>query len=379
MTSISLSDSLKGIKVFIPYDEALINLIRSVPKRRWNKEERCWHIRKTAASLQRLKNLFSGHKIEIPSSLNELLVKNLSDKSWSEVDRRISLKDRRSQVRSLFTDRRASNLVDIVSRQLRIRNYSPKTIKLYKNILLDFARYMKKPLRDINNEEINLYLAHLVDERKVSAARINQAVSALKFLYGELYGKKAIVDDFVRPRKDRKLPKVLNHNDIISIIDQISNPKHRLAIQMMYSSGLRVSEVVRLKVKDIDLQNLTVLIRKAKGRKDRMTILSPKTVDPIKKIIENKQAESYIIPSGSENDHLSERSLQKVFQDALHKSGIKKGATCHSLRHSFATHLLESGVDIRYIQELLGHFSVKTTEIYAHVRKPALSRIQSPL
>ncbi|RMD49772.1 MAG: hypothetical protein D6830_04165 [Ignavibacteria bacterium] len=188
-----------------------------------------------------------------------------------------------------------------------------------------------------------------------------------------------MADKLKRPRKDRKLPNVLNLDEILCIIEQIANPKHRIAVQLMYSSGLRVSEVVRLKVRDIDLTNLSIRIRQGKGRKDRVTILSKKLIHPLKKIIENKQSELYIITSGKTTKHLTERSIQKVFQLALRRSGIKKHATCHSLRHSFATHLLEKGVDIRYIQELLGHFSVKTTEIYTKVRSPPLSRIESPL
>ena len=379
MVSVQIKDTLDKIKIFIPYQESLVTLIRTIPGREWNRDEKRWYIPRTAAALNHLKNLFSSHKIEIPSSLNELLVKDLSDKSWPEVDRRISLKDRRIESRSPFTDRRASNLVDIVSRQMRIRNYSPKTIKLYKNILLDFAKYMKKPLRDINNEEINIYLAYLVDDRKVSATRINQVISAIKFIYGELYGKKPMIDHIKRPRKDHILPKVLDHDDVLKMIDYVLCPKHKLAIQLMYSSGLRVSEAVRLKVKDFDFKNLLIFIRKAKGKKDRRTILSDKIVEPIKKIIENKQQESYIITSGDSNRHLTERTIQKAFHEALQRSGIKKYATCHSLRHSFATHLLENGVDLRYIQELLGHYSVKTTEIYTKVRKPALSKIKSPL
>jgi len=184
MTTISLNDNFKEIQVFIPYNKSLLNLIHSIPGRQWNKDKKCWHIPRTPAALNQLKNLFSGHKIEIPSSLNELLVKDPSGKSCPETGRRVTLKDRRTIPRSPFTDRRASNLVD---------------------------------------------------ERKISATRTNQVVSAIKFLYGELYGKKVIANDLCRPHPDGILPKVLNHDDIIAIINKASSPKHKLALQLAYS------------------------------------------------------------------------------------------------------------------------------------------------
>ena len=306
-------------------------------------------------------------------------IKKLQAQPIPNSDGRGGLKDRRIVPRTPATDRRQADLVNYLVRQLRIRKYSPKTIKLYRNILRDFADYTKQPLHQLSQGTIDDYLYYNAKTKDVSASRMNQIISALKFLYNELFGEPLAVDNIKRPRNDRKLPNILNHEDIIKIFDSVYNLKHKLVLQLMYSSGLRVSEAARLKIQDFDLTNLTLFVRSGKGRKDRATILSEKLLPVLQKLIQNKNAGSYLFDSSDTDRHLNPRTIQRIFQEALFASGIKKHATCHTLRHSFATHLLESGVDLRYIQEFLGHYNVKTTEIYTHVRRVKTSQIKSPL
>ncbi len=364
------------IKVTFQYEPSLVNLIRSIPGRKWYNVQKFWTIPCSPESLNQFLATFSGHKIEMDNEL-EKLQSQYSPPPYS--DSRKGLKDRRISPRTPATDRRHDDFVNYLVRQLRIRKYSPKTIKLYRSILRDFANYTKHPLSQVSRDNIDNYLYYNAETKNVSATRINQIISALKFLYGELFGEHLVIEHMKRPRNDRKLPSILNHEDIIKIFDQVYNLKHKMVLQIMYSSGLRVSEVARLKVQDIDLTNLTVFVRGGKGRKDRTTIFSEKLIELLQKIVQNKEAGDYLFDSNEYHTHLNPRTIQRIFQEALLKSGIKKHATCHTLRHSFATHLLEAGVDLRYIQDFLGHYNVKTTEIYTHVRRIKTSQIKSPL
>jgi site-specific recombinase XerD len=171
---------------------------------------------------------------------------------------------------------------------------------------------------------------------------------------------------------------VLSKKEIIEILKQIKNPKHKLIIALSYTAGLRVSEVTNLKVMDMNLEELTIHIKDAKGKKDRLTIFSEKIKLPLQKLITLKNKNDFIFES-ERGGKLSERTVQMIFEKALKRSGIKKDASFHSLRHSFATHLLENGTDVRYVQELLGHQNIRTTQIYTKVTNPSLKNIKSPL
>lgn len=270
-------------------------------------------------------------------------------------------------------------LLEVFEKEMKIRNYSPKTIKAYLGVLRAFIRYFHpRHPRDLDTPDVHNYLYHLVQSELVSTSTIDQTISALKFLYNVLYKRKWNYDDLPRPKKESRLPVVLSKEEIQRLLYATLNTKHRLMLECMYGSGLRISEVCRLRVQDLDLEQLTLLIRGGKGRKDRITILSPKTAHSLRSWTKNKAGIDFVFPS-EQGGHLSERSLQKVFHRSLITSGLQKSnATPHSLRHSFATHLLESGVDIRYIQQLLGHARLETTCIYTKVRNPAVYKIVSP-
>jgi len=183
----------------------------------------------------------------------------------------------------------------------------------------------------------------------------------------------------VRPPKDKKLPDVLSKNEVIKILNSLKNKKHRALLFLTYSAGLRVSEVVNLKLKDIDSERMLVHIRKAKGSKDRYSLLSKLALKELRNYAKDQKLKDWLFPGRKEGKHLSTRSAQKIFKRACKMANIKKEVSIHSLRHSFATHLLENGTDLRYIQELLGHSSSKTTEIYTHVTKKDFLNITSPL
>jgi site-specific recombinase XerD len=207
---------------------------------------------------------------------------------------------------------------------------------------------------------------------------MNLAISAIKFFYGNIL-KKDIVHERGRPREDKHLPIVLSKDEVVKILDITKNEKHRLLLTMVYSSGLRVSEVVALKREHIDFPRGVIYVKLGKGRKDRVTMLSKKAASQIEEYCKHNNIEKWLFPGQPSNRPISIRTAQHIFENAVKKAGIIKEASIHDFRHSFATHLLESGTDIRYIQDLLGHSNIRTTERYTHVAKRSVLSIQSPL
>lgn len=200
----------------------------------------------------------------------------------------------------------------------------------------------------------------------------------MKFYYGTIL-KKKFPYEIKRPRKDKKLPVVLSKEEIAQILSTVDNIKHKAILMLVYSAGLRVSEVVKLKPEDIDSKRKLIHIKGAKGRKDRYTLLADSVLDTLRNYWRQYEPKKWLFSSTKPDRHLHYRSIEKVFANACERANILKDATVHTLRHSFATHLLEAGTDLRYIQELLGHKSSKTTEIYTHVSRSSISRIVSPL
>ena len=191
--------------------------------------------------------------------------------------------------------------------------------------------------------------------------------------------KKRFAYEIKRPKKDKKLPVVLSQEEVSRILSSVANLKHRLILMLIYSADLRVSEVVKLKPEDIDTERRLIHIKGAKGRKDRYMMLSEVVMETIRRYLKEYGHSKWLFPSQDKKKHITTRTVEKIFSNACRKANIKKNATVHSLRHSFATHLLESGTDLRYIQELLGHKSSKTTEIYTHVSNENIGKIKSPL
>lgn len=269
-----------------------------------------------------------------------------------------------------------SKLFDIIGQEMQLRNYSPKTVKAYTGVVGELYKYTKKLPKELGNDDLRKFLLYK-QNKGLSAQTVSLAANAINFLYAQIYHRK----DFVRlkhPKKSKKLPVVLSHREIIVLLNQTKNTKHRMILSLGYSGGLRISEVAGLKVENVDLDQLIITVRQGKGRKDRITLLSEKIIEELKPFVIGKNVFSYVFES-SRGGKLSTESISKVFKKCLQKSGINKQATFHSLRHSFATHLLENGTDVRYVQELLGHANIRTTQLYTKVTNPALRNIISPL
>jgi site-specific recombinase XerD len=265
-----------------------------------------------------------------------------------------------------------------LERELKIRGFSKNTVDSYVYYNKDLLKHARKSPKEISTEDIKEYLLFLKNKDYASAT-LNVAINAIKFYYGKILRRRFFVDkEIARTKKAKKIPEVFTKDEIKKILGTIQNVKYKLMLGLMYSSGLRVSEVVAVKVKNFDSSGKLLFIRGAKGAKDRTTILSEKVAGVLEKYAKNKKSDDYVFES-DRGGKLTERTAQKVFAEALKNSGVKKCASCHSLRHSFATHLLEAGTDIRYIQELLGHARLETTRIYTKVANNNLQKIKSPL
>lgn len=263
-----------------------------------------------------------------------------------------------------------------VERELKLRNYSPKTIKSYLGCLRDF---FSQKINNSENIDIEFIRNFLLDKKDKGFApqTINLFLNAINFFYRDI-AKSPVKIDLKFAKISKKLPIVLARSEIEKIINSIENRKHKLLISLSYGSGLRVSEAINLKIKDINLEELTIHLKNAKGNRDRLTIFPEKLKNELREFIVLRDMNDYVFAS-ERGGKLTERTAQKIFESAIKKAEIQKDATFHSLRHSFATHLLENGVDVRYVQELLGHQNIRTTQLYTKVTNPSIKKIKSPL
>lgn len=261
---------------------------------------------------------------------------------------------------------------------LKLKRYSPHTVKNYIHCFTVFLNYFQA--EDIEALPKSKILAFLLkqSEQEISSSYQNQLVNSIKFFYEKVLGRNSEYYDIPRPKKEHTLPNVLSEEEIIKIFNTVSNIKHKSILYLLYSGGLRLSEIINLKITDIDSKRNLIFIRGGKGKKDRTTLLSQTLLTTLREYYREYKPKDYLF-EGEPGGKYSPRSVQNIFKKALKLSGIKKHATVHTLRHSFATHLLERGTDLRYIQELLGHANSKTTEVYTHISKKGLDKIISPL
>lgn len=262
---------------------------------------------------------------------------------------------------------------------LQSKRYSENTIRTYSDALRSFLVFHnQKSLIDINNDDVILYNNEYILKNKLSGSYQNQIVNAIKLYFKTIQQKNLDIEKVHRPRREKLLPNVLSKEEIKAILEAHNNIKHKAMLSMIYSCGLRRSELLNLKPANIDSKRNIVIIKQSKGKKDRITPLSPKILDLLREYYKLYKPTKYLFEGQTSGTVYSEQSLQSVLKQALQKANIKKPVTLHWLRHSYATHLLESGTDLRYIQELLGHNSSKTTEIYTHVSTKSLQQIKSP-
>ena len=264
--------------------------------------------------------------------------------------------------------------LDKIKNELRLRGFSDNTIKSYVLHNKKFFEFIKKEPEKVSEDDIKSFLSNLI-EKKLSAASLALVKSALKFYYEELLGRN-IFRTIKTPKKQRKLPAVLTKEEVTKLINSAKHTKSKLIISLLYSSGLRVSEAINIMVRDIDLHEKVGYVRQGKGKKDRIFILSDKLVLELEDYIKNKSQDSYLFPG--KKGKMTSRNIQKMIKKAATRAGINKKVSPHTLRHSYGTHLLENGIDIRKIQILLGHSQLSTTQLYTQVSTEELKKIKSP-
>jgi integrase/recombinase XerD len=264
-------------------------------------------------------------------------------------------------------------------KHLKSKRYSENTIKSYSDALKSFlVFYRDKPLESITNEDVIVYNNEYILKYQLSASYQNQIVNAIK-LFFRIMEKKTIDPDLIhRPKREKKLPNVLSKEEVKTLLESTSNLKHKTMLSLIYACGLRRSELLHLKLNDVDSKRNILIIRQSKNKKDRITPLSNKVLEMLRMYYSLYKPEKWLFEGHLKGEKYSEQSLQSVMKLALNRSKIDKPVSLHWLRHSYATHLLESGTDLRFIQELLGHSSSKTTEIYTHVSTKSLQQIKSP-
>jgi len=262
---------------------------------------------------------------------------------------------------------------------LKLKGYSPKTQTAYLGYMKKFVRYFGRSPAKMGEKEIREYLYHLITGRDLGDSSINSAYSALKFFYETTLGRDWNVAKIPRRKPEKRLPVVLDGSEIKQLFAVTTNLKHRALLMTTYSAGLRVSETAHLKVSDIDSKRMQLLVAQGKGKKDRYALLSSVTLNLLRDYWRQYRPTIWLFPGRLPESPISTRSIQKIFKNAKRKAGIKKSATVHTLRHSFATHLLEAGTDIYRVQKLMGHTSPKTTTIYIHLRRQDLLKVVSPL
>jgi len=265
-------------------------------------------------------------------------------------------------------------MLEKLENELKIRGYSPETRKAYIKYNKNFLFFAKKDPSIVIVDDVKAYLGYLISDKQLSARSVNLARSALLFYYNEVLGKG--FTNIKTPKIAKHLPTVLSKEEVKEIIRNAGSRKSKLMIKMLYASGLRVSELVNMRVNQLELDKKTAWVRGGKGAKDRLVILSDRLVKDLKKYLE-KHDSDYLFPG--RRGALTTRNVQQIVSSVAKKSSIKKRVTPHTLRHSFATHLLENGTDIRLIQELLGHADLSTTQIYTHVSDEAKRKVKSPL
>jgi len=352
------------IKLIFNYDDALIGKVKELPGSRWSMTMKCWHIANEPNITNKLLDLFKGIAFIDYSAMK--------GKGTSKTEQNNSTK-------LLPSEEQDHELIKELKKWMEHRRYSSSTIKTYCGALLVFMRFLKpKPIKESNNNDIIRFTNEYILANRLSSSYQNQAINAIKLFFKQVLQSKIDVEKIERPRREHKLPNVLSKEEVKAILQSPANLKHKAMLSLIYACGLRRSELLQLKPEHIDSKRGLLIIKQGKGKKDRVVPISEKIIEMLRGYYKIFRTKNWLFEGQLIGEQYSEKSLESVLKQSLKKAGINKPVTLHWLRHSYATHLLESGTDLRYIQELLGHKSSKTTEIYTHVSTKSLQKIKSP-
>jgi site-specific recombinase XerD len=266
-----------------------------------------------------------------------------------------------------------------MTQDMQLRNFAPGTLNVYVNCVARFAKHFARSPELLGPDDVRAYLLHLIEQRHVSWSYYNLHLQALRFLYNVTLGRPAVLQHLVCPRRPKRLPVVLSPEELTRFFAAVGSLKHRASLMTAYAAGLRVAEVAALRISDIDSQRMVLRVRQGKGRKDRYVMLSPVLLEILRTYWKAARPQIWLFPNPAGDGPLTPGAVMKACRRARRASGLEKHVTVHTLRHSFATHLLEAGTDLRTIQVLLGHDSPRTTAVYTHVSPAAVRATLSPL
>ena len=372
-----LKDRENNLIVSFPCNPQFVQKIKTIKEHRWHPDGKYWSFLNINGTLERILKVFEGEKIYIDPSLKSQLNRYVIARD--KVPKQSHTENCHSELvsESHFSHFTIYNFEDL-RRELVSRKYNYKTVKVYLYYNKDLLNFTGKRPSEINDNDIKNYLLYLAEDKKSATSTLNQAINALKFYYGSIQKCKFLYE-IRRPCRDRKLPIVLSKEEIEKIFLSVGNIKHKAILMLVYSAGLRVGEVVKLKPEDIDNKRMLIHIKGSKGRKDRYTILSETALGVLRQYWRRYKPNKWLFEGARAGRYISTRTVEKILEHACEKANIRKHVSVHTLRRSFATHLLEGGTDLRYIQELLGHAHSKTTEIYTHFSTKSIGKIKNPL
>ena len=364
--------------IFFAPDRAISDAIRLIRNTHWSRTHGCWYLPLKRFYYEELKRVLGSKAVFRTEELRAYLEKR---RQVSAIRRQSNQHESKGIVSFSQSNVSQENLreVEAMVNTLRIKAYSNNTIRVYKDEMLALLRLLgQRPVQLLGAPHIKSYILWQLQVKKVSEAKANSSLNALKFYFEKVLYKPKIFVEIPRPKMPMQLPTVHSQKQVKRIIQATSNIKHRAMLMTGYSAGLRISEIVSLKIRDIDSDRMVITVRSGKGKKDRQVGLSPRLLETLREYFKKYRPKNYLF-EGMDGGPYAKRSLQEVFKEAKERSGNRKTGGIHSLRHSYATHLLEEGIDIRFIQELLGHNDLMTTHRYTHVSVVKTCKIPSPL
>ncbi|MEI2760554.1 MAG: site-specific tyrosine recombinase/integron integrase [Bacteroidia bacterium] len=358
------------IIISFPYEEELVLLIKKFEDARWSKTHRAWHIPQNKYNIS---DIFKVFKNKAWVDYRDFSRKDVLD---------TTVESGKRGAKTVLEEKISAEAIEKIEKfrfWLHSRRYSPSTINTYLDSIKTFLRfYAFKKIQEIDNNDLIRFNNEYILANNYSASFQNQVVNAVKLFFKTIENSPLDIDAIPRPKRAKKLPNVLSKEEVKAILDTPTNIKHKAMLSLIYACGLRCGEILSLKPNDIDSKRNILHVKNAKGQKDRIVPLSEKIIVLLREYYKATKPKYYLFEGQTKGNRYDARSLQNVLKQSIAKTKITKPVTLHWLRHSYATHLLESGTDLRYIQEILGHNSSKTTEIYTHVSTKSLQQIKSP-
>ena len=353
-------------------------IVRRIKDIRWSQTHKCWYVALTKDNFKTLLNVLQPLADLNIDELKDYLQKRKSVVTIKKESGQQPVVSKKTLTHYLLSDENLKEL-DLFMKTLQLKAYSTNTIRLYKDEVVFLMRLLgQRSIKELKAEHIKSYLLWLLQVQKHSEAKVHSALNALKFYFEQVLHQPKIFFEIPRPKKPFQLPKVHATEQVKRMIQSTTNEKHKSMLMVAYASGLRLQEIINLKIKDINSARMVIDVRRGKGKKDRQVVLSEKLLQQLRAYFKLYKPQVWLF-EGRPGTQYGYRSLQLVFAQAKKRAGVTTPGGIHTLRHSYATHLLENGTDLRLIQELLGHNSIKTTVRYTHVSKAELGKVKSPL